>query len=356
MSNDTTDYYEILGVSQNADANEIKQAYRKRARELHPDVNPAPEASDEFKTLSEAYEILSDPEKRDIYDRFGKEGLGGMGGFSHMDPMDLFSSISGSSIFGFNRRPSGPPPGADKELNLKLSFEEAVFGTTTEISYKVYLLCEDCSGDGTEVGTSATSCPDCGGQGQVSEVRQSFLMGQTMTLRPCQLCEGTGEFLPNPCNDCNGSGRQIKKKELEIQIPGGVDNGSVLKVSGNGDVGVRGSISGDLYVVLEVAKHPDFERYEDDLVKNIKISMVQAALGTELEVDTLDGKQSLKINPGTSFGEHHTFKGLGITKTNGRGRGDLVVRFIVETPKNLSKSERKLLLELAKMRKEEVIE
>lgn len=354
MATGTADYYELLGISRNADAAEIKRAYLKYARKLHPDTNPDPNAEEQFKELAEAYEILSTPEKRNIYDRFGKDGLKGMGGFSNVDPMDLFSSIFGSSIFGFNRRPAGPPSGDDKELALKLSFEESVFGVTKNIAYKVYVRCDECEGYATESGTSPEACPDCNGSGQLREMRQSVLMGQTITVSPCGFCEGSGQYLPNPCQKCDGSGRQISKQDLEIKIPGGVSTSSILKLTGSGDVGLRGGGIGDLYVVLEVEAHKEFERHENDLIKDVKISMLQATLGAELEIETFDGTESLKVKPGTPFGEVHVYKGLGVVKTNGSGRGDLVVRLIVETLKNLSKAERKLLLDIAKIRKEEV--
>ena len=349
-----SEYYDLLGVSKSASVSEIKKAYLQLARELHPDVNSSPSAEEEFKALGEAYEILSNPEKREMYDRFGKDGLKQMGGSSTMDPMNLFSSLFGSSIFGFDKRPTGPPPGADKELRVKLSFEEAVFGITKEISYKIYLPCDDCEGSGAAAGTSADACPDCEGQGQLSEVRQSFLMGQTITLRPCPLCEATGEYLPDPCKNCDGSGRKIGKRDLEINIPGGVETDSILRLTGSGDVGTRGGQVGSLYVVLDVAKHPDFERYENNLVKDVTISMLQATLGAKLEIETLDGAEILQIKSGTPFGKIYTFKGLGVTKLNGRGRGDLLVRLNIEIPKNLSKAETKLLVDLAKLRDEDI--
>ncbi len=341
-----SDYYEVLGLTRDAAPAEVKQAYLRLARELHPDVNPDdPEAEEKFKAIGEAYEVLSSPEKRDIYDRYGAEGLSG--GFPHTDPMDLFSSIFGSSIFGFNRQ-TGPPPGADKELVLKLSFEESVFGAEKEITYKIYLPCDDCEGAGATIGTSSQPCPDCGGQGQIRDVQRNFLLGQTMTLRPCLRCEGVGQYIPTPCNECGGAGRLIGKKNLEIRVPGGVQNRSVLKMSGRGDTGVRGGALGDLFLIIEVKPHPEYERYEDNLLKDVKISMFQAALGDEIKVETFDGEQILKIKPGTPYGEIHSFKGLGVTRTNGRGRGDLLVRVIVEVPSKLSKEQKKALEEVAK--------
>lgn len=351
-----SDYYELLDIDRNSDAAAIKRAYLKSARKFHPDTNSAPDAEDRFKEISEAYEVLSNLEKRDIYDRFGEEGLKGMGGFSNVDPMDLFSSIFGSSVFGFNRRSSGPPPGDDKELTVNLTFEESVFGVNKEVSYKVYVPCDECEGTALAEGASMDTCPDCRGSGQVGEVRQSFLMGQTMTVSTCRLCAGTGQYLPDPCRKCDGRGRQISKRDLEVMVPGGVSSGSVLRITGSGDVGPRGGSIGDLYVVLAVAESKEYHRSENNLIKDVNISMLQASLGAEIEIETLDGTKTLDIKEGTAFGGIHVLKGLGMTKINSKGRGDLLIRLIVEIPKNLSKKERKLLLELAEMRGEQVNE
>ncbi len=343
------DYYEVLGVSRDSSPQEIKQAYLKLAKELHPDVNSSGSAEEEFKAVGEAYEVLSDPEKREIYDRYGHEGISGMGGFGHMDPMDLFSSIFGSSIFGQNRGPAAPPSGADREVAMNISFEESVFGVSREIKLKVYTSCGDCHASGASAGTSPAQCIDCEGRGQIGEVRQTFLLGQTMTLRTCRRCQGTGKYLPTPCEECEGSGRLLEEKLLEVKVPGGVEDNSILRIRGGGDAGIRGGHSGDLYVVLKVPDHPDYKRLDDDLIKDAKISVYQAVLGANLEIETLDGVQSLEVKPGTSHGDIHNFKGKGVVRRDGKKRGNLIVRFIVEIPEKLSKKERKLWEEAAKM-------
>ncbi len=348
------DYYEILGVSKNSSPQEIKQSYLKLAKELHPDVNSSSSAEEEFKAVGEAYEVLSDPEKREIYDRYGHDGLSGLGGFGHMDPMDLFSSIFGSSLFGQSRGPSAPPPGADREVLLNISFEESVFGVSKEIKLKSYKFCEECEASGASPGTSPAQCIDCEGKGQIGEVRQTFLLGQTMTLRACSRCQGTGKYLPSPCDICKGSGRLMEERLLEIKVPGGVENDSILRMRGSGDAGSRGGQAGDLYVILKVSDHPDYRRVDEDLIKDVKISMYQAVLGGNLEIETLDGTQSLEVKPGTSHGAVQNFKGLGVVRRDGKKRGNLIVHFIVETPKHLSKQERRLLEDAAKLHGEDV--
>ena len=343
------DYYEVLGIDRSAGTQEIKQAYLKRARELHPDLNPDPQAEEEFKAVGEAYEVLSDPQKRDLYDKFGHEGLRNAGGLGDFNPFDLFSSIFGGSFFGFNQGPEGPPPGADREIALKISFEESVFGTKKTVSLKGYRSCSDCEASGAEAGTTPATCIQCDGMGRVKEIRQTFLLGQTMTLSPCGLCEGTGKYTPSPCPECSGKGRIMEDISFELPVPGGVNDGSILRLSGKGDAGIKGGIAGDLYVVLRASSHPNFEKSGDDLVSQVRISMFQAALGCDLTIDTLDGEKALNIKAGTQNGDREIMKGLGIIKRDGKKRGNLILNFYVEIPKNLDKKEAKLLKEAAEL-------
>ncbi len=361
------DFYSLLGVSRSASADEIKRAYRKRARELHPDANPGnTEAEAKFKEVSRAYEVLSDPEKKARYDQFGEAGVGGgssagdpfgMGGFG--DIFDAF--FGGGSPFGggAQRGPGGPPRGQDVETVADITFEQAVFGAPTEVRARTAVVCEDCGGSGARSGTKPTVCGDCKGSGQVRRVRQSVL-GQMVTMNVCGRCSGMGQMVESPCTSCRGDGRVVKDMTYTVEIPAGIATGQTLRLSGKGAVGIRGGAAGDLYVHVRVAEHDTYHREDDDLVTDVVISFAQAALGTELTLSTLDGDEVLVIPPGTQFGREFVLKGRGVPRlsqgSRSRGRGDLRARIVVEVPTKLNDDERQLLRTLAQSRGEHVAE
>lgn len=355
------DYYELLGVSRGASADEIKKAYRAKARELHPDANPDdPVAEEQFKLVAQAYEVLSDSDRRARYDRFGAEGAGSGGG----DPFgggglgDIFEAFfggnGGGSVFGGGQRgPSGPPRGQDLEVALDLEFTDAVFGSQKPVTVRTAVACADCDGSGATPGTSPVTCADCNGSGQVRRVRQSML-GQMVTSGPCPRCSGLGQVIVTPCSSCRGDGRTIEEKTYTVDIPAGVDDGSTLRLTNRGAVGPRGGSSGDLYVHLRVRQHDRFARDGWDLVCEQPVSFAQAALGVHLAFETLDGAEDLVIPAGTQSGRVFRLRGRGVPHVNDRGRGDLLVQVRVETPTKVSKREEELLRELASIRGEEV--
>ena len=358
------DFYALLGVARGASADEIKKAYRKKARELHPDANPdAPEAEAQFKEVSRAYEVLSDPEKRARYDQFGEAGVGsaagggdpfGMGGFG--DIFDAF--FGGASPFGGGSRgPSGPPRGRDVETVADIAFEQAVFGCTTEVRVRTAVVCDECTGTGARAGTSPKPCTECRGTGQVRRVRQSML-GQMVTTSACGRCSGMGMVIESPCGTCRGDGRREREMTYTVDVPAGIADGQTLRLGAKGAVGPRGGMPGDLYVHLRVADHPTYQRDGDDLVTDVVVSIAQAALGTELTLATLDGDEVLVVPAGVQFGKEFVLKGRGVPRLaaagRGRGRGDLRARIVVETPTKLSDAERELLRKLAEERGEHV--
>jgi molecular chaperone DnaJ len=359
------DYYELLGVSRTATADEIKKAYRQRAREFHPDANPDDAgAADQFKKIAQAYQVLSDDEQRARYDRYGESGVGGNrgGGPSAEDLFggglgDIFETFfgGGGSPFGGGRTrgPSGPPRGQDIEVVVDISFEQSVFGDQIDVSLKLPATCADCGGSGAGAGTSPVTCSDCGGSGQVQRVRQSIL-GQMVTASPCNRCGGLGQVITTPCPTCRGEGRVTVDKTYQVDVPAGVDSGSTLRLTGRGAVGPRGGKSGDLYVHLRVAADKMFVREDHDLITEIPISIAQAALGTELELETLDGTEHLVIPPGTQPGREFILRQRGVPHLRGRGRGDLRARVRVEVPKELTDQEIELLTAYAEGRGETV--
>lgn len=357
------DFYEILGVDRRASADEIKKAYRKRARELHPDANPDdPTAEDRFKELSRAYEVLSDAESRARYDQFGEAGVGGAAGGG--DPFggggigDIFDAFfGGGSPFGAARGPAGPPRGADVETVARITLEESVFGCTHAVTVRTAVACEDCGGSGAAPGTTATSCPDCRGTGQVRRVRQSIL-GQMVTTTTCGRCAGAGETVASPCRTCRGEGRVQQQKSYDVQVPAGVASGQTMRLAGRGARGPRGGEPGDLYVHIEVAPHERWRREEDDLVADVELSVAQAALGVELVLPTLDGDERLVVPAGVQHGHEFTLRGRGVPRLTqsgrSRGRGDVRARIVVVVPTKLSSAEEELLRRLAEERGEEV--
>lgn len=359
----STDFYELLGVDRSASPDDIKKAYRKLARELHPDKNPGnKDAEEKFKQVSRAYEVLSDPESRARYDQFGEAGVGGGGGgggdpFSggFGDIIDAF--FGGGSPFGGRSGPSGPPRGQDIETVVDVPFEEAVFGSQREVRVRSAVRCEECSGSGAARGSSPTSCPDCSGTGRVRRVRQSVL-GQMVTTNACARCSGMGEIIASPCGACRSEGRVVKEVSLTLEVPAGIDTGQTLRLTGRGAVGPRGGETGDLYVHLRVTPHEQWRREEHDLVTDVPLSVVQAALGTELDLETLDGVEHLVVPAGVQHGHEFVLRGRGVPRLTSsgraRGRGDLRARVTVEVPTKLSSQERDLLRKLAELRGENV--
>ncbi|NQY55168.1 MAG: molecular chaperone DnaJ [Ilumatobacteraceae bacterium] len=366
------DYYDILGVSRTASADEIKRAYRQKARELHPDANSGDaEAAEQFKQVALAYQVLSDDDQRARYDRFGEAGVGGAGRGPTAEDLfggglgDIFETFfgggggggagpfGGGSPFGGQRGPSGPPRGQDLEVTVDLSFEQAVFGDQIDVDLKLPVTCDTCTGSGAEPGTSPVTCSECGGSGQVQRVRQS-LLGQMVTASPCPRCNGLGETIATPCTTCRGEGRITADKTYQVDVPAGVDSGSTLRLGQRGAVGPRGGKPGDLYVHLRVARHPRFVRDELDLVCEVPISIAQAALGTSLELETLDGVEKLVVPPGTQPGREFVLRARGVPRLRGRGRGDLRAIVSIAVPDDLSDREVELLTEYAEGRGETV--
>ncbi|WP_419841347.1 molecular chaperone DnaJ [Candidatus Poriferisodalis sp.] len=357
-----SDYYELLDVSRDAGENDLKRAYRRKAREHHPDANPGDAGAEaRFKEISEAYAVLSDPKARATYDRYGHEGLrGGASGqgfdFDFSGNLsDIFESFFGGNPFGGGRRgrASGPPRGDDQEIVVDLEFAEAIFGVDRPIDIGTRVSCADCGGSGAAAGTAPTVCRDCDGVGQVRQVRQSFL-GQMVTTAPCIRCRGIGEEIAAPCRSCRGDGRLAETVSIVIRVPPGVDTGATLRLGGRGPVGPRGGPAGDLYVHLRVAESDEFVRQGDLLLAELPVTMLQAALGTTVSFDTLDGPRELEVKAGTQPNDTIRLNGLGVPRANGRGRGDLHVVVRVDIPKKLSKSETALLAEVAAERGEHV--
>lgn len=347
------DLYELLGVSRDASQEEIKRAYRRLARELHPDANGGdPEAEARFKEVAAAYETLSDPERRRRYDLLGTSGSQAGGGFGG-GIGDIFDLFFGGSPFGGGGSPGGPPRGADLEVVVDVSFEQAVFGAEIPVSVRTAVPCPACEATGADRGSFPERCPDCGGTGQVRRVRQSIL-GQMVTASACGRCGGLGTVIQHPCPTCAGEGRTLEEKTYQVEVPAGVDTGATLRLSGRGAAGPRGGGIGDLYVHVRVRPHPRFTRQGDDLHADLHISFTQAALGAEVTFDTLDGEELLTIRPGTQSGEVVRLRSRGVPHVQARGRGDLLVRIVVDTPTELSAEEEELLRALAALRGEEV--
>jgi molecular chaperone DnaJ len=353
------DLYGLLGVRPDASDDEIKKAYRARARELHPDTNPGDAASEaKFKEVSVAYEVLRDPEKRARYDRFGPEGVfggqgGGAGGFGFEGGLgDIFEAFFGQ-MGGTGGRRRGPAPGSDAEVRIGLEFAEAVFGCRKEISVRLPVTCDACAGRGAAPGTEPVTCTDCGGAGEIRRVRQS-LLGQVVTASACPRCAGLGETIPHPCPECGGEGRRMEERTFTVEVPAGVDNGSTLRLAERGAAGQRGGPSGSLFVHLVVTPDPRFERDGDNLHTTLTIGIAQAALGTEVEVDTLEGTHPVAVRGGTQPGFIERIRGEGVPHLRGRGRGDLFVHVLVETPCGLDAAQEDLLRQFAAARGEQV--
>jgi molecular chaperone DnaJ len=347
------DYYVVLGIEKGATEEEIKKAYRRLAVKHHPDKNPDDKTAEEqFKELGEAYEVLSDPQKRTLYDQYGhaafdrRAGAQARGGFH--DPFEVFREVFGGGgifedLFGGGRQdPTQPQRGDDLRYDMEITFEEAAHGCEKEITVTKLDRCDTCHGTGAESGSRARVCPGCGGRGQVITSRGIFSIAQT-----CPQCHGAGKIIDKPCKTCRGAGRRERTSKITLRIPAGVDTGSRLRSSGNGEAGLRGGPAGDLYVVLHVKPHEVFQRDGEDLLCEVPVGFVQAALGVEIDVPTLDGKASLKIPPGTQPGTMFRLKGKGVKNLQGYGHGDLHVRINVEVPTQLSSAQKTKLQEFA---------
>jgi molecular chaperone DnaJ len=353
-----TDYYELLDVSRDADLSDIKRAYRRLARQLHPDANPGdPTAESRFKEVTQAYAVLSDSEARARYDRYGPEGVQGPSGdpFGFGNVNDIFEAFFGGNPFGGGRngRRAGPPRGNDLEVVLDLDFEAAVFGGDHEVSVRSAVTCDVCDGSGAAEGTDVQTCSTCDGVGQVQRVRQSIL-GQMVTATTCPTCGGFGEVVATPCTRCRGEGRVTEAREYTIHVPEGVDDGTTLRLSGRGGVGPRGGPAGDLYVHVRVRPHDRFRRDGDTLLSEVSISIPQAVLGTTLDYETLDGVHQLDIPAGTESGTMFRLRDEGVPRLRGRGRGDLVVTVRIEIPRRLSDEEEELVRRWAELREDKV--
>jgi molecular chaperone DnaJ len=347
------DYYELLGVARGADLAEIKKAYRRLAMEFHPDRNDSADADDRFREVTEAYEVLRDPEKRALYDRYGEAGIrrggaGGAGGFGAFDFSDAFEvfmrEFGGATglgdLFGRGRQRRGPRRGSDLKLRLTVSLEEAARGTERQVKVKALETCDRCGGSGSAPGTRPERCATCGGVGEVRQVQRSML-GQFVSVRPCPACGGAGERIAERCDACLGEGRVRAERTVKLEVPAGVSTDDYLKLSGRGNVGTLGGPRGDILVVMDVEPDPRFERHGDDLVFNLAVTMSQAALGASVEVPTIvDGPATLEVPAGVQSGQALRLRGKGMPRLRGSGRGDQVVRVLVWTPTRLTRDER----------------
>ena len=354
------DYYEVLGVQRNAAAADIKKAYRGLARKYHPDVSQEANAEEKFKEINEAYEVLSDQEKRGVYDRFGHAGVSGSSGFGgfggYKDPFEIFEEVFGGFGFGGSSRRSkaGPRRGKDIRHTLTLEFEEAVFGAKKEIDVSRQENCPQCQGKKTQPGTKPLRCPDCNGQGEIRRQAGFFI-----NIATCPRCNGAGEIITTPCTQCKGQGQLTKRKPLVVTVPAGVDDGNQIRLAGEGEGGVQGGPPGNLYVVIHVKPHPYFRRSGSTIHVELIINVAQAALGDEIEIPTLEGSIKRPIPAGTQTGETITIRSMGVPKLrrdgSNAGRGDLVVTIQVRTPTNLTKKQRDMLMELGKTLDREVV-
>lgn len=358
---DKRDYYEVLGIQKGASDDEIKKAFRKMAMKYHPDKNPNDKGAEEqFKEVNEAYAILSDAEKKSKYDRFGHAGVdpsagfGGAGGFNGFggfeDIFDMFTGAFGGG--SSSRHRNGPQKGRDLQKAMTITFEEAVFGIKKEISITKYVKCKTCSGSGAAKGTGKKTCDKCGGSGQVSSVSNTPF-GQFRNVSACDKCDGTGQIIDTPCSDCNGAGKVRKTVKINIDIPAGVNNDSIIPLRGQGEPGVNGGPSGDLYIVLNVKPHDVFKRRGDDLYMDLPITFEQAALGATLKVPGLTENYSYKISAGTQTGSTFRLKSKGVKSVKSSRYGDLYVKVFVEIPTKINGKQKKAILEMAKEVNEE---
>ncbi|MBF8436010.1 molecular chaperone DnaJ [Halanaerobiaceae bacterium Z-7014] len=356
------DYYDILGVDRDADQKEIKKAYRKLAKKYHPDRNPDdPEAGEKFKEISEAYGILSDEDKRARYDQYGHAGIGdddfnyedfARGGFGGLE--DLFEMFMGGGFSGMGQRSQNRPTrGRDLEYRMEISFEDAAFGTEKTIRIPRQETCQTCDGSGAKPGSNPRTCPKCDGSGQI-RVNQRTPFGNMAQIKTCDRCQGRGEIIDEPCPDCNGEGRVTRRRDIKVEIPAGISSGQRIRLSGKGGAGKRGGPSGDLFVRVDVKPHDLFERKGDDVYYELPINFVQAALGDEIQVPTLEGEVKLKIPEGTQPGDSLRLKNKGINHLRSSGRGDQYIKIKVVIPKSLDSEQKELLQKFAKISGDEI--
>lgn len=353
------DYYEVLGIGRDADKNTLKKAFRKLAQQYHPDVNKTPEAEVKFKEINEAYQVLSDDQKRAAYDRFGHAGVQGAGGFNNDFSggfgdlgsifEELFSGMGGGFSTGGNRSRRQPRRGADLRVDIKLTFEEAVFGVDKELEVPRLENCDHCGGSGAEPPTTAVTCSTCNGAGEIQRRQQSPLFGTVITATPCTTCGGTGEVIPSPCTKCHGQKRIQVKRTLNVKIPAGVDEGTRIRLVGEGEAGQLGGPPGNLYVVVTAQSHPVFVRDQFDIHLELPINVAQAALGATVKVPTIDGEiELLEIPAGTQTGRTFRKRSMGIPHLQRSGRGDMVITVRVAVPTNLTAEQKELFRALAK--------
>lgn len=347
------DYYEVLGVPKNASPDDLKAAFRKLARQYHPDVNKEPDAEERFKEINEAYAVLSDDQRRAAYDRYGHAGVRGPGGgapdfnVDFSDFADIFGDLFG---FGFGRssarQRNAPRRGADLQYQVDLSFEEAVFGIEKELTITRDEPCRTCNGSGAEPGSTPQRCPTCNGSGEVRQVRQTIL-GSMVQVSTCPQCRGQREIISNPCRACNGRGLETRTRQKVVSIPAGVDTGTQIRLAGEGQPGMNGGPSGHLFITINVKPHKFFHRRENDILIDLTINIAQATLGAEVEIPTVDGPDKLKIPGGTQPGKVMNLKGKGVPRLRGSGRGDQKVIINVQVPTNLTAEQRRLFEQLA---------
>ena len=360
------DYYEVLGVEKSASDADIKKAYRKLAKQYHPDVNPDDKVAEaKFKEVSEAYEVLSDSQKRAQYDQFGHAGMdpnsfggfgGGFGDFDFGGIGDIFESFFGGSGFGRSTRSrTGPQKGADLKYTMEISFEESAFGIEREITANRFEGCPTCNGSGSKPGTSPKTCAHCNGTGQV-QYKQSTPFGQFVNVKTCDVCRGEGKVIVDPCQTCGGKGKIKKNVKIMVNVPAGIDDGQTISLRGEGEPGIRGGPPGDLYIGVRVKPHPLFQRQGNDVICEIPVTFVQAALGSELEVPTLDGKVKYTVPEGTQTGTVFRLKNKGIPFLRGNGRGDQYVKVSVEVPQKLNEKQKSILREFAEISGDDVHE
>jgi len=354
MATTRRDYYELLGVPRAASEQEIKRAFRALARELHPDVSEAPDAEERFREVAEAYQVLSNSETREVYDRYGHDGLRGggftPGTFDFGSLSDIFSAFFGDDLFGLGgtRRARGADIGAEAEIELV----DAAKGVKRDVPFQVSVACERCNGSGAEPGTAPVTCPTCNGAGRLQQVSRS-VFGEFVRTQACPRCGGVGRIVTTPCSDCAGSGRTVEERRLEVNIPAGIHDGQQIRISGEGHAGQLGGRAGDVYVRVRVRPDPRFVREGDDIFSTVDLNIVEAALGTTVTIDTLEGAHELEFGPGTQPGEIRTLRGRGMPILQGFGRGDHRVLVNVAVPRRLSDEQRGLLEEFARLSTDE---